>query len=152
VTVQTGSVQRVCSDVFDGRAAIVQHTLHPGALSAPRHRHAREDELSIVVAGEMGVLLGDSVVTAAAGSYVLKPRGQWHTFWNAGATQLRVVELIVPGGFEECFDRLAPMLNATVPPPREVVARVAAEYGIEFDFDGVGEICRRFGLTAWPPM
>ena len=59
------------------------------------------------------------------------------------------MELIVPGGVEDCFDRLAPMFGAAVAPPRDVLARVAAEYGIEFAFDTVGEICRRFNLTPW---
>ena len=76
----------------------------------------------------MGVLLGDQVVTAGVGSYVIKRRGQWHTAWNAGRSQLRFMELIVPGGVEDCFERLAPMLSAGVAPPRAVLARVAAEY------------------------
>ena len=41
------------------------------------------------------------------------------------------------------------MLSAGVAPPRAVLARVAAEYGIEFDFESVDEICRRFNLTPW---
>lgn len=76
------------------------------------HRHSREDELSIVLEGRIGALLGDEHVEAAAGSYVLKPRDQWHTFWNAGDTPLRFVELLVPAGFEDYFARLSPLLQA----------------------------------------
>ena len=146
---QLATVHKISSEVTDGQLAVIEHTLPPRHLAAPLHRHAREDEISVVLAGEMGVLLGDQVVTAGVGSYVIKRRGQWHTAWNAGPGELRFMELIVPGGIEDCFARLTPMLSATVAPPRDVLARVAAEYGIEFDFDSVAAICRRFNLTPW---
>jgi mannose-6-phosphate isomerase-like protein (cupin superfamily) len=144
-----GAVQKVCAHMTEGHLAILEHTLPPRHLSAPLHRHSREDELSFVVAGTMGVMLGSEVVTAGAGTYVLKPRGQWHTFWNAGDSELRSIELIMPAGLEDCFERLAPMLSGAAPPGREAILRVAAEYGIEFDFASVGRICRRFGLSPW---
>ncbi|MDQ4128209.1 MAG: cupin domain-containing protein [Actinomycetota bacterium] len=46
----------------------------------------------------MGARLGDEVVYAATGDLVFKPRGQWHTFWNAGDRPCRVLEIISPGG------------------------------------------------------
>src|SRR5690625_8043327 len=51
----------------------------------------------------MGVQLGPDMVEAEAGSLAFKPRGQWHTFWNAGEGPCRVLEIIAPGGFEEMF-------------------------------------------------
>ena len=144
-----GAVQKVCAHMTEGHLAILEHTLPPRHLSAPLHRHSREDELSFVVSGTMGVMLGSEVVTVGAGTYVLKPRGQWHTFWNAGDIELRSVELIMPAGLEDCFERLAPMLSGPVPPSREAISHAAAEYGIEFDFASVGRICRRFGLSPW---
>ena len=49
---------------------------------------------------------GEEVI-ATPGDIVFKPRGHWHTFWNAGDGQLRVLEVIAPGGLEELFHRLA---------------------------------------------
>ena len=144
-----GAVQKVRAQMTEGQLAILEHTLPPRHLSAPLHRHSREDEVSFVVSGAMGIILGDEAVTAGPGTYVLKPRGQWHTFWNAGDTELRSIELILPAGLEQCFERLAPMLSGAVPPSREAMVRAAAEYGIEFDFDSVGHLCRRFGLSPW---
>ena len=46
------------------------------------HYHHNEDEYSFVLRGTLGALLGDDVVTAKAGTWVVKPREQWHTFWN----------------------------------------------------------------------
>lgn len=147
-----GAIHKMASRITDGQVAIIEHKLPPGRLAAPLHRHSREDELSFVVSGHMGALLGDEVTSARAGSYLLKPRGQWHTLWNAGPTDLRFIELILPGGLECYFERLSPMLGAAVPPDADVIERTAAEYGIEFDFASVPEICQRFGVTleGWP--
>jgi uncharacterized cupin superfamily protein len=62
----------------------------PRALAAPLHRHSREDAYSFVLEGRMGALLGDELVYASAGDIVCKPRGQWHTFWNAGDEPCRM--------------------------------------------------------------
>jgi quercetin dioxygenase-like cupin family protein len=142
-----GTVHKVPAFVTEGRLAIVEHTLPPKALAAPVHRHSREDELSIVLEGTIGALLGEDVVTAGPGAYVLKPRGQWHTFWNAGETPLRFIELIIPGGFDGYFARLSPLLQAAGEPDFGAIQSLAAEYGIEFDFESVPKVCERFGLT-----
>jgi quercetin dioxygenase-like cupin family protein len=142
-----GAVHKVASDATEGRLAIVEHTLPPRHLAAPLHRHSREDELSIVLEGELGAQLGDEMVLAGEGCYVFKPRGQWHTFWNAGFTKLRFIELIVPGGFDGYFRRLSPLLAARGGLDPDIIRTLGLEYGIEFDFDSVPDLCERHGLT-----
>lgn len=142
-----GCIHKVPSVVTRGQVAIVEHTLPPRALAAPLHRHSREDELSIVLSGEIGALLGDDVVTGGPGAYVWKPRDQWHTFWNAGTTELRFIELLLPGGFDGYFERLSPMLAAAGGADPAAINRLADEYGIAFDFDSIPRLCERFGLT-----
>ena len=78
------------------RFSLVEHPLGPRALAAPVHRHHREDEYSYVLEGRMGALLGDDVVEAGPGDLVHKPRGQWHTFSNAGDEPARILEIISP--------------------------------------------------------
>ncbi|MFZ0612631.1 MAG: cupin domain-containing protein [Desulfobacterales bacterium] len=80
----------------NGRFAVVHHPLAPHALAAPLHCHQNEDEYSYVITGTLGAILGDDVVTAEAGSWVVKPRKQWHTFWNAGDTPCEIIEIISP--------------------------------------------------------
>ena len=89
----------------------------PRALAAPLHRHNREDEYSFVLEGRMGALLGDDVVEAGPGDLVYKPRGQWHTFWNAGDEPARILEIISPAGFEQFFAELAPLAAGGAPDP-----------------------------------
>ena len=142
-----GTVHKVRSEITDGRMVVIEHSLPPSRLAAPLHRHSREDEISYVLAGQMGVLLGDRVVQARAGSYVVKPRGQWHTYWNAGECELRLMELLVPGGFEGCLERLAEALAARVPVDVSTLERIGAEYGVEFDFASVSDLCQHFGVS-----
>lgn len=143
-----GTIHKVPGAITSGRLAIVEHTLPPKALAAPLHRHSREDELSIVLSGTIGALLGEEAVEAPAGAYVWKPRDQWHTFWNASATEeLRFIELLLPGGFERYFERLSPMLRAAGGADPAAIQALAEEYGIEFDFASVPVVCERFGLT-----
>jgi len=95
---------------IDGRLtdqlfAVVHHPLAPRALAAPLHYHRKEDELSYVVTGRLGVLLGEEVIIAHPGTWVFKPRHQWHTFWNDGDEPCEIVEIISPGWLRELLSR-----------------------------------------------
>jgi mannose-6-phosphate isomerase-like protein (cupin superfamily) len=127
-----------------GALSVVEHPIPPRTLAAPLHRHSREDEYSYVIEGTMGALLGDRVVVAEAGSLVFKPRGQWHTFWNAGAGPCRVLEIIVPGGFEEMFAEIAADPESMV---GEGAAAMDARYGLEVDYESIDRLCQEHGLT-----
>lgn len=126
----------------DGRFSIVQHPIAPRALAAPLHRHRNEDELSFVLTGRLGALLGDEVVTADPGAWVFKPRRQWHTFWNAGDDPCEIIEIISPAGFEDYFREVAAAWGDV-----EAFAAINARYELDMDFDSVPGLCERFGLT-----
>lgn len=81
----------------DGGVSLLQHLMPGRALAASLHRHTREDEYTFVLEGRVGALLGDQELFAEPGDLILKPRGQWHTFWNAGDEQARILEIIAPG-------------------------------------------------------
>jgi mannose-6-phosphate isomerase-like protein (cupin superfamily) len=127
----------------DRLVALVEHILPPRMLAAPVHRHTREDEYSIVLEGQLGVFQDGEEVIATPGDIVFKPRGHWHTVWNAGDGQLRLLEVITPGGLEDAFRRLAEPGGeydaATLPP-------LVAEYGGEVDFDRTLPLVKRLGL------
>src|SRR5215218_10835775 len=108
-----------------GGFSLVEHPIPPRSLCAPLHRHDGVDEYSFVLEGRMGALLGDDVIYAEAGELAFKPRDQWHTFWNAGDTPCRILEIISPAGFERFFEELA----AGVGSPDDIGAR----YGLELD-------------------
>lgn len=124
------------------RFSVIHHPIAPRALAAPLHYHHNEDEYSYVLEGTLGALLGYDVVTAGPGTWVYKPRRQWHTFWNAGDTPCQIIEVISPAGFENYFREVAAVWGDV-----EAFARINARYSLEMDFDSVPELCERFGLT-----
>jgi mannose-6-phosphate isomerase-like protein (cupin superfamily) len=126
----------------DGRFAIVHHPLAPRALAAPLHYHHNEDEFSFVLSGTLGALLGEEVVIATAGTWVRKPRHQWHTFWNADDVPCEIIEIISPAGFENYFREVAAAWGDV-----DRFVDINQRYSLEMRFNSVPELCRRFGLT-----
>lgn len=135
----------VWSEEAGGGFSLVEHPIPPRMLAAPVHRHSREDEYSFVLEGRMGALLGDEVIYAEPGDLAFKPRDQWHTFWNAGDTPCRILEIISPGGFERFFDELAAAMQAPDFEPTRLAA-VGARYGLDFQPDSVQRVCAEHGL------
>jgi mannose-6-phosphate isomerase-like protein (cupin superfamily) len=127
-----------------GSFSLVEHVLAPRALAAPLHRHTREDEYSFVLEGQVGAVFGGQEVLAGPGHLIRKPRGEWHTFWNAGDTSARMLELISPGGLEELFRVLGDL--GGYPEPDELV-ELAARYGCDVDVAGTMPIVERHRLT-----
>lgn len=144
-----GVVWRIESAESEGRFSVVEHPIPPRTLVAPLHFHNREDEYSYVLEGRLGALLDDRVVEAGPGSWVFKPRGEWHTFWNAGDAECRIVEVISPGGFEDYFRELAGVFRdgGEAGPDPDRMLEVCARYGLEMDLASVPDLCARFGLT-----
>jgi mannose-6-phosphate isomerase-like protein (cupin superfamily) len=116
----------------DGRFAVVEHILAPRALAAPMHHHSREDEFSFIIEGEVGAVLGGHEATARAGDLLFKPRGEWHTFWNAGDTTARIIEVISPAGLDDLFRALDSLADWPEP---GTLADMAAAYGCAIDLE-----------------
>ena len=129
-----------------GGVSLVEHPLPPRALAAPLHRHRHEDEYSFVLEGRLGALLGDEVVFGEPGDLICKPRGQWHTFWNAGDAPARILEIISPAGFERFFEELAALEESGAAETGAVVA-LAAGYGCELDPSTVPGLLERHHVT-----
>jgi mannose-6-phosphate isomerase-like protein (cupin superfamily) len=129
----------------DGGFSLVEHPMSARALAAPLHRHHREDEYSYVIEGRMGALLGDEVLDAGPGDLVFKPRGEWHTFWNAGDEACRILEIIAPAGFEQFFAELVDLGGVTQAEPA-VLGALCERYELEMNPSSVPALVERFGL------
>jgi quercetin dioxygenase-like cupin family protein len=141
-----GVVFKVPAQASGGAFSVVEHPVRPGTL-APPHTHADEDELSYVIEGTFGVRVGDQVLAAGPGAYVFKPRGVPHTFWNAGPAPARLLEVIVPAGFERYFEQMAALLKAHGP-DFDRIATLAAGYHLSFNLDWVQELVAAHGVTV----
>jgi mannose-6-phosphate isomerase-like protein (cupin superfamily) len=137
--------------VTDGGFSLVEHPMSARALAAPLHRHLREDEYSYVIEGRMGALLGDEVLEAGPGDLVHKPRGEWHTFWNAGDEPCRILEIIAPAGFERFFAELVDLGGVAAADPA-AMGELCARYDLEMQPDTVPGLLDRFGLVVGEPV
>jgi mannose-6-phosphate isomerase-like protein (cupin superfamily) len=127
-----------------GGFSLVEHLMPPRTLAAPLHRHSREDEYSFVLEGRVGAHFDGEEVFGNPGDLILKPRGEWHTFWNAGDAPARILEIISPGGFEQAFLEMHALGDALDP---EAMAAIAARYGVEVDFERSAPIIERHRLS-----
>ena len=131
-----------------GAVSVVEHPFEVGAL-VPPHIHTREDEISIVLEGEIGFRSEDDEVVLGPGGYIVKPRGQVHAMWNAGRIPARMIEIITPAGFERFFRELSESLEGG-PPDMEALVELAGRYELPFsEPDWLPEVIERYGLT--PP-
>jgi quercetin dioxygenase-like cupin family protein len=79
-----------------GVMSVIQIQVAPGWL-APPHRHEREDELCLVLDGQVGWRIGDRELLANPGSVTFLPRGVPHAYWNPSDSPGRLVLVCVPG-------------------------------------------------------
>jgi len=141
-----GVIDRFMIDGTDtgGRFALVQHLFAPKALAAPMHRHHDEDEYTFVLTGRIGAILQGQEVVAEPGDLLFKPRGQWHTFWNASDEPASCLELISPAGPEQLFRAMAEL---TEPPTPGQLNEMAAPYHCDADMESTFPILERHGLV-----
>ena len=113
----------------------------PHLLAAPLHRHHKEDEYSFVLEGTLGTLIDDQVLTATSGTWVVKPRGHWHTFFNPADVPCRTIEIVSPAAFQQYFDEVAALGGRM-----DRLPQLNAKYSIDMDMASVPALCSRFSL------
>jgi mannose-6-phosphate isomerase-like protein (cupin superfamily) len=125
-----------------GKTTLLAWALLAPSELIPPHTHAHEDQCICIVSGALCLQIGDELIQAPAGSYVIKPRGLPHAFWNPGTTLARVLEITSPGGFEPYYDEMAAVTS-----PEQALA-VQAKYGITFHGDHAVELISHHGLRV----
>jgi quercetin dioxygenase-like cupin family protein len=108
VSVSLGGIEvgfRLPTEQTAGVVSAVEVRVAPGRLALP-HRHEREDELCLVVDGQVGWRVGDRELLADPDSVIFLPRGVPHAYWNPGRSLARLVLVSMPGGVERFFQEL----------------------------------------------
>jgi hypothetical protein len=98
--------------------------------------------LTYVVAGKIGARVGDQDVEAPAGSYLMKPRGIPHAFWNATSEPAHIIEIIYPAGFEQYFAELARLYVRQA--DFSEMTELARGYGLSYLMDWVPELTAKY--------
>jgi quercetin dioxygenase-like cupin family protein len=98
-----GSVVEVLLDApaTDGQLTVMRSTLERGD-AAPLHVHSAEDELFVVLEGEVTFWVADDRQEVGAGGLAWLPRGLPHTY-RVDSETAAFLTLCTPGGFEGFF-------------------------------------------------
>ena len=87
------------------------HTQGPGAHAHP------EDDVFYVIEGVMSFLVDGAWVDAPRGAFVLVPGGATHDFENRGTVRAGVLNLSIPGNFEQHMPGIAAWFAEHPPGP-----------------------------------
>lgn len=91
---------------MEGDFSVMEGVIKPQELLAP-HTHEHEAQLVYVISGELEFEVGGKdgyTFRAPAGSYVLKPKGLMHAFWNKTNVEARYIEISGKPYFEGFVD------------------------------------------------
>jgi len=139
---------KISGDETNRAFSIVEHAVQPRTL-VPPHLHHDTDEYSYVVEGQFGARIGDEILLAGPGDYILKPRGIPHTFWNPTDKVARLVEIISPAGFEKFFAEAGELFTQG-PPEVERVGALAAKYNTTLGWnEWVSELTKKYKLKLF---
>ena len=117
---------KASAETTGGSFSIVEET---EPLDTPRHVHANEDELFIVLEGEHEFTVGETVFGVGPGAVVFAPRGIPHSHRRVVPRTGRFLTLVSPAGFEGFFRELSDAeRDGTIGPA--AYARASERYGI----------------------
>jgi quercetin dioxygenase-like cupin family protein len=132
-----GVVVKLYGEETNRAIGIIEQRFDPGLLLPP---HVHENDVWLyVLEGEMHARVGDEVVRARPGCWVMKPRLIPHTMWNAGREPARLIELYTPGGFELFFKGFGERLRQG-PVGLDELNRLGGPHGIRFFDDWIPEL------------
>jgi quercetin dioxygenase-like cupin family protein len=86
----------------DGRLVAFAVDMPPGE-HVHGHTHPDEEQVHVVVSGELTCRVGDREIVIGPGGTVCLPRGVEHELWNRTDEVVRMVDLYTPSGIEVQF-------------------------------------------------
>lgn len=89
-----------------GACSISEWWLEPRTQGPGAHAHP-EDDVFYVIEGVMNFLVEDAWIDAPRGAFVLVPGGTTHDFENRGDVRAGVLNLSIPGNFEQHMPDIA---------------------------------------------
>lgn len=126
-----------------GDFSVMEGVINPHELLAP-HSHKFEDQMVYVITSELVFEVGGADgmrFTAPAGSYVQKPRGLMHCFWNVTDTPAQYIELSGRSGFEGFVD-------SQKKGSLEGIKNAERDWGMTWDFEYTIRLMKENQLTS----
>ncbi len=112
-----------------GTLALMLEWSPPGG-GPPFHVHEREDEIFIVLEGQISYCVGGQWSEVRPGGVIFLPKGTPHTYRNDGPTPARHWIITTPAGFERFFAECAAEFARTGRPEAERIAEIHQHHGI----------------------
>ena len=84
-----------------GRYSVSEWWLEPWSEGVHAHLHEDNEELFFVLKGRVTFHIAGEEVEAAEGSFLRIPAGVMHGFRNAGDARAGLLNVFIPGGFED---------------------------------------------------
>lgn len=124
----TTAVMKATAETTGGAFSISEATFPPGMDGPPPHLHRHTTDTFYVLEGSLRLRVGDRIIDAPPGSYILVPPGIVHTFANRSDKPVRFLNINAPGGWENYLRDLAnAMRSGTMPGTREF-AQIVSRY------------------------
>lgn len=123
-------LRRIKSEDTNNAFSVVEFISQPGE-GVGLHTHDSEDELVYLLEGEIEVTLGDSTMTATAGTSALLPKGIPHGYVNSGTTPSRLLAVLMPGKLDTFFLALSRELQ-TDREHEEHITQLCQSFGLTF--------------------
>ena len=119
------------SEQTGGRLTMWLESTPPGG-GPPLHFHINDDETFHVLNGCVAFFQNGKWDEVGPGGSAFVPRGQVHTFKNAGPETSRMLISTAPGGFDVFISRCAEEFAKPGGPDMGLVKEIGAEHGIHF--------------------
>ncbi len=97
-----------------GRFMVSLITLDPDT-GAPPHHQPNEDEIFLVVSGQVTITIGAVTETVGPGDFAYAPPNTTHAFRAAGGKPAVMFSINSPGGHERGFEYITDMVNSGKP-------------------------------------
>lgn len=135
------AIIKVAAEQIGNQFSVMQAELGPKQLLAP-HTHDDYDQAVYVISGKLVFEVGGEggeIFEASAGSYVAKPRGIAHGFWNP--TDETAVYIELSGGPEfQAF-----VQGSSNPITTEISAR---QHSVRFHRERIPGLMQKYGLSS----
>lgn len=133
-TIPLGPIQMVVQEDGThtrGTLGVAEFAVPPHAPTPPPHLHHAHEEVFYVLEGELEFLVGAEIVRASAGTFVMVPIGDLHTFSNSTDKPARFLNTFTPPRYIHYFEEMSKLLQAGVAPSSPQLTELMACYDTE---------------------
>ena len=132
-----------------------EHVVPPKKMGPPPHVHKDLDEIMRVLEGTASVLIGNKVFEVPAGGWLIRPHGIKHTYWNAGDTTLKFIDVFPNQNFEVFLEKFINLMQGfaekNIPPFSPVAVKqldaLQTEWGITMYYDQMKPLMDKYGVS-----